>query len=121
MRTNRENVHYLETMASKKVLLTRIALVVTATLLVWRVYEDSDTPSRESELLRRLEDENKACLVRKGLDSSEVLGGDLTYSTLNCPLGEEAYPRDLCTVHVIYLNHTERRFVARTPTQTTSG
>lgn len=99
---------------------TKIVLLVAATLLIWRIYVGNDASEEEKELLRQLEDEKKMCLWRKGLESSSVLGDEQSFSTFNCPLGEEAYPPNLCTAHVIYLNHTEKRFVARTPSDLTS-
>ena len=100
----------------------RIVLFVVAALLVWRFTAPQDNTSEETELLRRLDEEKKTCLWRKGLESDGVLGDRETFSTFNCPLRdrEETYPRDLCTVHVLYLNHTARTFMARTPADTTS-
>lgn len=103
----------------RKVPVTKAALFVTVTLLLWRLFGDRDRTAEE-ELLTRLEEEKKTCLWRKGLEGGGVFGDDHTFSTFHCPVGEEAYPRNLCTAHFIFLNHSEKRFVARTPTDLTS-
>lgn len=101
----------------------KVCLLVAAALIIWRLLGSHRTTSEEEELSNRLEEEKKLCLWRKGLDSSRLLGNDQTFSTFNCPLGtgqEVVYPRDLCTAHMLYLDHTERRFVARLPADVAS-
>ena len=92
----------------------KLALFAILALLLWQVCRDYGTPREENKLLVALEAETRRCLLRRGLDSSGVLGSNVTYSTLFCPKGDGVYPRDLCTAHTIYLNHSERRFIART-------
>jgi hypothetical protein len=101
----------------------KVGLLVAAAILIWLMYGDHRTTPEEKELVERLEEERRLCLWRKGLDSSRVLGNDQTFSTFNCPLGtagQDAYPRDLCTAHMLYLDHTEKRFVARLPADVAS-
>ena len=100
----------------------KVCLLVAAALLIWRFNGNHRTILEENELLDRLEEEKKLCLWRKGLDSSRLLGNDQTFSTFNCPLGtgQEIYPRDLCTAHMLYLDHAEQRFVARLPADVAS-
>jgi hypothetical protein len=100
--------------------LAKATVLSVAALLVWRYYLTWDTSDGDVDLLQRLEDERKACLWRKGLESSRVLGDGHTFSTLNCPVGQEAHPSHLCTAHLVYLNHTEKAFVARTPAASTT-
>ena len=100
--------------------LAKATVLSVAALLVWRYYLTWDTSDGGVDLLQRLEDERKACLWRKGLESSRVLGDGHTFSTLNCPVGQEAHPSHLCTAHLVYLNHTEKAFVARTPAASTT-
>ena len=122
-----QGVHYLELQDSvnieeKMVQFGRIAKVVVLTVagvLVWRYYFTRDPSKGDVDVLQRVEEERKACLWRKGLESGRVLGDERTFSTFNCPVGQEAHPSDLCTAHLVYLNHTERAFVARTPAPTT--
>lgn len=105
----------------RKVPVTKTALLVTGTLLLWRFFLDRDTTVRPSEEeLTRLEKEKNACLWRRGLEAGSVLGDDHVFSTFNCPVDEDTYPRGLCTAHSVFLNHSEKRFVARTPTDLTS-
>ena len=95
--------------------LAKIALLVGALLLVRHFYLTKDSSGGDEVLMQRLEDERRACLWRKGLETGRVLGDRQSFSTFNCPVGQEAYPHDLCTAHLLYLNHTARSFVARTP------
>ena len=95
--------------------LAKALMVTVAILLVWRFYFTRDSSDEDETLSHRLEDEKKACLWRKGLEPGRVLGDQQSFSTFNCPVGQEAYPSNLCTAHLVYLNHTDRAFVARTP------
>ena len=104
----------------KTSLLARVALFVGALLLTWRLLSTRDNTKEDKYLLQQLDEEKKACLWRKGLENDRLLGDERTFSTFNCPVGQEAYPSDLCTVHLVYLNHTERAVMARTPAATTS-
>lgn len=70
----------------------------------------------KEDVEERLEEGKKACLWRKGLGFDSTLGDESTYSTFNCPAGHEAYPHDLCTAHLVYLNHSDKSFGARMPT-----
>ena len=103
-----------------KVTVTKIAVLFGAILILWRLYGSWEPPAQSEKLLKRLEEEKRACIWRQGLETGRVLGDRQTFSTFNCPQGQEAYPRDLCTAHILYLNHTERKFVARTPADLTS-
>ena len=105
----------------RKAAVTKVALVVAGALLLWHFYLDRDTtsPIGEEELVR-LEKEENACLWRKGLEAGSVLGDEHVFSTFNCPVGEDIYPQGLCTTHLVFLDHSEKRFVARTPADMTS-
>ena len=103
-----------------KVSAAKLALLVVAAMLLWRFNAINDTSLEDTELQSRLESEKRTCLWRKGLEENRILGDRSTFSTFNCPVGLEAYPQDLCTAHVLYLNHTERKFVARTPSDHSS-
>ena len=102
-------------MGSGKATVTKAAIFAGAVLLVWRLYACWGADDGDEKLLKRLEDGRRACVWRQGLEAGRVLGDRQTFSTFNCPQGQEAYPQDLCTVHVLYFNHTERKFVAKTP------
>ena len=103
---------------------TKLALAITATALVWQLYSQYGIQSREKEFIRLLNEERESCLVTKGLPSNGVMGTSATYSSLHCPvqvgLGDAAFPKELCTAHVIYLNHSEQKFVVRMPVELTS-
>ena len=104
----------------RKLTVIKLALIAILALLLWQVYRDYGAPREDNKLLAVLEEETRRCLLRRGLDSNGVLGSNVTYSTLFCPKGDGVYPRDLCTAHTIYLNHSERRFVARATVEMTS-
>lgn len=53
------------------------------------------------------------CLLQQGLEESGYLASDKVFSHFACPLGGPRYPRNLCTISPVFLNHSARSFVAR--------
>ncbi len=95
--------------------LLKLTLVLCSLLLLWLGfgYVFSGSVSRR-EVRRDGPEEERRCLYRQGLSPAAYghLAENDTYSQFFCGTG--TYPAGLCTVHLAYLSHGERRFVART-------
>ena len=90
------------------------ALLGGCLLLLWLGY-NSLSPIETQEARVLLERERKRCLFRQGSDPGGYLADSSAYSEFQCAPGR--YPSGLCTVSLLYLNRSERRFVARTKEQ----
>ena len=95
--------------------LAKIALGTCLLLLVsWLVYDNilRGHLKKNGDLLLQLEKERKNCLYRQGVDlSGRLAPSNDTHSQFSC--GARQYPASLCTVNLLYLNHSDRRFVTR--------
>ena len=80
-------------------------------LLLWLIYNSLIAPVEQQEARVLLERERKRCLFKQGADPGGYLSDNSAHSEFRCAPGR--YPSGLCTVSLLYLNHSERRFVAR--------
>lgn len=100
--------------ASSALLKLAAALFLLATL--WMSYEyllSRSVPGSGGRAARASLEEERRCLYRQGLNPAADghLADNDTYSQFFC--GADRYPAGLCTVHLAYFSHGERRFVAK--------
>ena len=80
-------------------------------VLLWLTYNSLIVPVEKKEVRVLLERERKRCLFKQGADPGGYLGDSSAHSEFRCAPGR--YPSGLCTISLLYINHSERRFVAR--------